>query len=399
MSDNSKMKVGVGMVKDLRNPKSTAFQAATEAVEDLSGNKPDIFFVFSSVAYNQKAVLEGVNQVADGTMVVGCSAAGEISPQASDHESVVVMAMSAPKMNFSVGKSNGVSKDSFKAGADAAKATLKAAGKKKFDLFIMIADGMTGNGADIVKGVQSVLGENFPIIGGSAGDDYRFEKTYEYFGDKVLTDSVIGIGLSGDFKFGFGIRHGWEPVGLPMTVTEAEGTVIKKIDGKPALKVYEDYFQREASELIEQPLARMAYTYPLGVAVEGSDELLIRDPVVANKKGEITMASETPKGSIVRLMIGDQDNAKNAADWAANRAKEQLGKATPKCAIMFNCMARKKLFGMKCHEENALVSSIIGKDVPIIGFYTYGEKGPLLGKIGTPAYFHNETMTMLLLGD
>ena len=73
----------------------------------------------------------------------------------------------------------------------------------------------------------------------------------------------------------------------------------------------------------------MAYTYPLGMAVEGSDELLIRDPVVANEKGEITLAAKIPEGSFIRLMIGDRDRAIGAAKWAAERAKEQLDGATP----------------------------------------------------------------------
>jgi len=35
----------------------------------------------------------------------------------------------------------------------------------------------------------------------------------------------------------------------------------------------------------------------------------------------------------------------------------------------------------------------------MLGFYTYGEQGPLLGKKNTPAYFHNETMTLVVIGE
>ncbi|TSD03965.1 MAG: hypothetical protein Greene071421_510, partial [Parcubacteria group bacterium Greene0714_21] len=49
--------------------------------------------------------------------------------------------------------------------------------------------------------------------------------------------------------------------------------------------------------------------------------------------------------------------------------------------------------------ENQTVLGVIGKDVPMVGFYTYGEQGPLLGKKGTPAYFHNETMTLVVVGE
>jgi hypothetical protein len=292
-----------------------------------------------------------------------------------------------------------VAKDSFGAGEAAAKDVIAKMKGKKPNLFIMLPDGMTGNGAAIVEGVKSVLGENAPIIGGSLGDDYRFEKTFEYYQDEVLSDAIVGVGLYGDFAYGFGIKHGWEPVGLPLKVTKAEGVMLKEVDGKPALRVYEDYFGRDVSELVKEPLARMAYTYPIGVAIEGSDELLIRDPVIANEKGEITMAAAIPEGTTIRLMIGDRDKAIAAAKEAAKVALDQLQGAAPRFILMFNCMARNRLLGVRCHEENQGVLGTIDKNIPMLGFYTYGEQGPLFGKKEAPAYFHNETMTLVVVGE
>ena len=143
----------------------------------------------------------------------------------------------------------------------------------------------------------------------------------------------------------------------------------------------------------------MAYTYPLGMSVEGSDELLIRDPVIANDKGEITLAGEIPEGTTIRLMIGDRDKAIAAAKDAATTALSQLEGTKPQIIIMFNCMARNRLLGVRCHEENEGVQGVIGESAKMIGFYTYGEQGPLLGKKNTKTYFHNETMTMLVLGE
>jgi hypothetical protein len=188
-------------------------------------------------------------------------------------------------------------------------------------------------------------------------------------------------------------------VGLPLKVTKSEGAVLKELDGKPALKIYEDYFGKEAEELVREPIARMAYTYPLGMSVEGSDELLIRDPVIANEKGEITLAGEIPQGSTIRLMIGDRDKAIAAAKDAAQTAVSELNGKKPQIIIMFNCMARNRLLGVRCHEENEAVQNVIGAGAKMIGFYTYGEQGPLLGKKGTKTHFHNETMNLVVLGD
>ncbi len=392
------IKAAVGAQQNIADARKAAALAVREAITKL-GRKPDILFVFSSIKYDQEELIAGAKSEAGGAPIVGGTAAGEITSWVSLYDAVNVMAIASDQIKFHVGCGSGVSKDSFKAGAEAAQNVIVANDNAKPDLFIMIPDGMTGNGAAIVEGAKSILGQNFPIIGGSTGDDYLFKKTFEYCNGTLLTDSVVGIGISGNFSYGFGVRHGWEPVGLPLTVTKSEGVTLKEINHEPALKVYQDYFGKSASDLIKQPLARMAYTYPLGIAVPGSDELLIRDPVVANEKGEITMAAAIPEGTPIRLMIGDRDAAIRAAKTAAEIARDELGGRPLRFAIMFNCMARNKLLGVRCNDENKEVQAALGVDVPMIGFYTYGEQGPLLGKKGTPAYFHNETMTMLVVGE
>lgn len=393
------IKAGVGLSQNLNDYKKAGFEAASQAIEMLEGNEPSILFAFSSIKYDQKEVLKGIRESAPRAIVVGGSAAGEITGWVTVFDGVNVLAVSSDTIEFVTGIGEGVSQDSFKAGALAAEATVKNAGGRKPDLFIMFPDGMTGNGAAIVEGAKSVLGETIPLIGGSLGDDYLFKKTFEYHQDEVLSDAVVGVGFYGDFAYGFGIKHGWEPVGLPLKVTKADGVKLQEVDGKPALTIYEEYFGKEAGELVKEPLARMAYTYPIGVAVEGSDELLIRDPVIANEQGEISMAAAIPQGTTIRLMIGDREKAIAAAKTAAGVARDQLEGAEPKFILMFNCMARNKLLGVRCHEENNEVSETIGASVPMAGFYTYGEQGPLLGKKGTPAYFHNETMTLLVVGE
>ena len=393
------IKATIGLSQNTADSHAAAYEAAKEALKRLGDNKPNILFVFSSIQYDQKKVLAGTRSAVPDTPVVGGSAAGEITSWATVFDGVNVMAIATDQITFTIGCGTGVSKDSFKAGAMAAESVIKNNNGKKPSLFIMLPDGMTGNGAAIVEGVKSILGEDFPIIGGSTGDDYLFKKTYEYCGDTVISDAVVGVGLTGNFSFGFGIRHGWKPIGLPLRVTKTNGVILQEIDNKPALNVYEESFGKDASELISEPLARMAYTYPLGLAVKGSDELLIRDPVIANEKGEITMAAAIPEGTTIRLMMADSDTAIRAAKTAAEIALGQLEGRSARFILMFNCMARNKLLGVRCNEENQIVQNAIGPDVPMIGFYTYGEQGPLLGKKGTPAYFHNETMTLLVVGE
>ncbi|MDI6592132.1 MAG: FIST N-terminal domain-containing protein [Patescibacteria group bacterium] len=391
------IKAGVGRSNN-PDPIKAGAEAAEEALSQTD-NKADLMIVFSTVAYDQKKMLEGVRSVSKKIPLVGCSDSGEITTEGPVSKHVAVMALNTD-IQFTIGVGKGTDKDSFKAGKEAAEEVKKKA-KEPISLFLMFLDGLAENGAAAVRGVQEVFGKNFPIMGGSAGDDFLFKKTYEYCNDQVLTNAMIGIGLSGKFSFGVGVKHGWEPIGLPMKVTKARGGKLIEVNNRPALSIYEDYFGKKAEELIKEPIARMAYTYPLGMSVEGSPELLIRDVVIANKKGEITCAAEISEGSEIRLMLGGPDKAIQAAKEAAEGALAQLKEAKPKAIFVFDCMARNKLLGPRIGEEIEAIQNVLGKEVPLIGFYTYGEQAPLGGKLGPECFsvFHNETMTLMVLGE
>ena len=391
------IKTGEGRSNNL-NATKAGEEACKQALSQTS-DKADLIVVFSTVAFDQKKMLDGVRSVSKEIPLVGCSTSGEITDQGSVLKHVAVMALSSDVIDFTIGINEGTDKDSQKTGEIVAK-KIKEKAKQDVSLFMMFLDGLAENGAAAVRGVQEIFGKNFPIIGGSAGDDFLFQKTYQYYNDQVFTNSMVGVGLSGKFSFGIGVKHGWEPIGLPMKVTKAKGGRLIEIDNRPALSIYEDYFGKKAEELIKEPIAKMAYTYPLGMSVKASSEFLLRDVVIANEKKEITCAAEIPEGSEIRLMLGDQDKAIAAAKEAAKMALSQIN-GDPKAVFVFNCIARRKLLGARAGEEIEAVQDILGKNIPLIGFYTYGEQSPLEGKLGKEcqSVFHNETIVLLILGE
>lgn len=391
--------VAVGYGEDSFVAGATACQ---DAFAHLQGKKASAVIVFASVKYNQEEVLKGVRSVSGSTLLVGSSTAGEITTQGPVRQnSVVVMTLASDDIQFFAAKGGPVSAGPRAAGKAAAEAVQALAGGK-LKTFVMLPDVLNGNGADIVRGVLDALGDHFPVVGGASGDDFQFKKTYQYLNDQVHTDSVVGLGLTGEFKIGIGVKHGWIPVGAPMQVTKSNGSVLHEVDGKPAIKVYEDYFgEKEAAVLKTETLAKLAITYPLGIQAAGNDELLIRDPITVDQHGSITCAAEIPEGSTVRLMIGSTEEAVKVAREAAQTALKQLEGAAPQAIIIFNCIARNKLFGERSGEEINAIQEVLGRDVPLIGFYTYGEQAPLGGEVKNiekcnPA-FHNETVVITVL--
>jgi len=391
-------KSGVGL-SNSRDSHQAGLEACNLAIQKMGDDKPDLLIAFSSVDLNQEEVVKGINEAGRGAPLIGCSDAGEITNQGPNKGGIAVMALKSDSINFICGTGGQVSVGAREAGMQLAN-DISQKSQEKISAIIVLSDVLKGNGADIVRGIQDVMGKDFLIVGGAAGDDFKFKETFAYYLDAVLSSSIVGVGFSGTFSIGIGVRHGWTSVGLPRKATKSKGAILEELDGKPAISIYEEYFGKKAEELRSEPLATLAITYPLGISVEGNDELLIRAPITVDEKGAITCAAEIPEGSEVRLMIGSKEDAISAAKYAAQKAISQLGNAVPKAALMFNCIARNKLFGQDASEEIVAVQSILGMNVPLIGFYTYGEQAPLGGNMEHPfSCFHNETAVILLIGE
>lgn len=395
--------VGVGLSEG-EDSYVVGVNACQQAVTNMGGGTPDAVILFSSVKYDQEKVNAGVRSVSGDALLVGSSTAGEITTHGpSAKHSVVVMAIHSDTTKFYAGLGENIAENPFEAGRHAAENT-KTQSTEPLKAFMMLSDVLVGNGADIVRGVLASLGEHFPVVGGASGDDFKFEKTYQHLNDKVYSGVVVGFGWVGDFAIGIGVKHGWVPVGTPKKVTKSSGSIVHELDGKPAISIYDEYFgEKEAAQLRSETLAKLAITYPLGMRVEGSDEMLIRDPLTVDEHGSITCAGEFPENSSVQLMMGSRDEAIKVAGQAAQNAVEQLDGATPKAVIIFNCIARSKLFGDRSGDEIREIQKAIGEDVPLIGFYTYGEQAPLGGEVRNiekcnPA-FHNETVVIAVIGE
>jgi hypothetical protein len=101
---------------------------------------------------------------------------------------------------------------------------------------------------------------------------------------------------------------------------------------------------------------------------------------------------------MVRITVADRSAILEGCKESISRAFADYphGK-TPAAALIFSCAARKLLLGTHTGEEIGIVESVIGPQIPVGGFYGYGEIGPLDTK-DPASKFHNETFVSLILG-
>ena len=98
-------------------------------------------------------------------------------------------------------------------------------------------------------------------------------RTFQLYGDRVLTDTVVAAGIASDAPLGIGVRHGWRRVGEPMLVTAGAGNRVHSLDDRPALDAYLERLGVVAPGNGDQEwLARLVLTHPLGLGRPGGEE-------------------------------------------------------------------------------------------------------------------------------
>jgi hypothetical protein len=101
---------------------------------------------------------------------------------------------------------------------------------------------------------------------------------------------------------------------------------------------------------------------------------------------------------MVRITVADRGNILDGCRASIKKdfAGYPHGKK-PDAALFFSCASRRDLLGTRTKEEFGIIGSVIGDEVPVCGFYGYGEIGPR-DRSDEASRFHNETFVSLIIG-
>jgi hypothetical protein len=384
------IKAGIGKNKTPDSFKA-GIEAAQEAIKDLRGEKPDLILVTVSKNFDPQKAIEGIrNIIPEAPLAGGSPGWGSITNKGVEDEGVVVMALSFEKIKIGVEYAEGVIEDPQKAGEILGKKLLKKGTPPKFlVIFTAVVGGMPAD--PFLSSLKKKLGNNLDVIGGGTGDEMILKSSgYQFCNEKVLTKSIVGVGFWGDFSVSLKARHGWEPLGIPMRVTKGKNNLVSEIDGRPAIEIFKKYFSEEE---IKDPNffsgKGEGFLYPLGIISEGK-EIVIRQIIGSTEKGELICANFLPQKATIRLMQAQVDKISETAKEVGNYISSQLGIKEPQLIFIFDCVTRRALLIPDYQKEINSFKEIVG-DVPIFGYYSYGE---ICSEKGEKEWlFHNETFT------
>lgn len=387
-----------GLSKNFNDSKQAGVEAAKQALGSLGG-EPIMAMIFASTVFNYQEVLSGVMEVIGEVPVVGCSSAGVITNEGVHEQTVSVLLATGDSIEFTPIKIENISADMNEAGVKFGQAIDKVKGAK---LAFIFSDALSGNGTALVRGVMSVVGSNFPLVGGAAADDMHFKETVQFHNQEVLTNAAVGMVVSGEVRFAVGADHGWQPIGNTRTVTKAQGTTLYELDNKPAFEIYQDYFGDRASDF-KQALSLAAVSYPLGMKDDGAETYMIRVPLKVNDDGSIVCGAELIEGNVVSLMIGTTSSAMGAAKETTEKLSKKTADVKPRMVFISNCVARKVLYGERLKEEIENIHQLVGTEATIFGFYSYGQIAPLKHEVKNVATcdpgFYEQSISVTMLGE
>ncbi len=357
----------------------------------LAGRVPQAGLLYCTIELEHEALVQAIDEAWPGIALIGCTTDGEFTSRLGfREESAALVLLGSDTVDITAGLGRNVSKD---IGGACAQAIAMASAKtdKPPGLCITLPESLTTSAQQIVESLRQALGPDVPLLGGTAGDAFRLTGTRQFCGREVCSDSVPVLLFSGPLVYSVAVASGWRPMGEPGLVTRSNVSLVHEIDGRPAIEFYRQHLGAQAFPGPENPLAVLN---ELGAVacLRATAETMIREGGAINYLGDVR------EGAMVQITIADRAAILDGCRESISRAFADYphGKA-PAVALLFSCAARKLLLGTHTDREIGIVQSVIGSQIPVCGFYGYGEIGPLDTK-DPAAKFHNETFISLILG-
>ncbi len=381
----------VGHSEDPDTPEAVN-EIREQCEQRLAGHQPSAGVLFAAIDYDYEELLAAVNEFWPGLELIGCSTDGETSSDIGFMEdSVVLILFASDTIEIKAGVGEGLSEDSDAACFEAVKMARSKTTKKEA-MCLALPDALSNSGQHIVDCLVSELGKDVPVIGGTAGDQWRLQKTYQFYGKQVLSDSVPVLLFSGPLELSFSLGLGCISMGDKATVTKSEGATLLEIDSEPAANFYKKMLGENTTRATEIPLAVLDKNGEIDYLRTPATDF---DPVT----GSVPMFADIREGSIVKPVMLNTE-ALLASCTEAGQAVEAgySSRKPPSAALVFSCAGRKILLGTRTVEEQKRLAGVMDHAVPTAGFYTYGEICPSVS-VEEGAKFHNHTIVVALLGE
>jgi hypothetical protein len=374
-------------------PESQA--AGREAVRAALGGRTatanDVVILFTSGEYDIDELFRAASGEAAPASVVGCTSTGAFTHDTLVQDGCVAALLRGDETSYGVCH---VERDESAIGESARYAAQtardRAGDRHPHSVLLLLADGLTPDQREIARGAYEVTTAMIPFVGGAAADDLHWARTYTFGEGRSLTNGILAVWINSARPMGVSVDHGWRPVGKPMLVTRASGTIVHELDGTPALNAYLAE-QGDGLNPTETDFFRKVMHSPVGCPNARARYDVRQLHAFLPEGGGINFNTGVSEQSILQVMSSDDEMLIDGARRAAQEAVHALGDE-PRLLLVFSCGSRVPLLGERVGDEVAAICSGL-EGVSVCGFFTYGEFARTTGSSGV----HNASVAILAL--
>lgn len=346
---------------------------AKKAVLDLIQTK--VAFIFSSVKYDQKNLLDGAKEVLGSAPIIGCTSNGGILVPdgyiTSNNGFAGILAIGDPDTAVGVAGSAKMLTARETGRKVAIEAMNKVGTTFSPSYFFMIAN--PGEEEEYAKGIQDVIGD-VPMFGGSSADDDLTGKWKIFTNDGIFSEGVAVAFFYTNKKIMNEYTGKYHETVNSGVITKIEGKrTLKEIDGIPAMKKYAEWTGLKTRELMGDKILTASILKPMGVKTPTGNVTLIRHPMAGNADYSINLGNDLSVNTAVIQMQATLDELIEAPKLTLRKLKSKLP-SEPAAYLFIHCGGRKIAIGDRINEVAKLVKEEAG-DVPYIMPFTFGEYG------------------------
>ncbi len=300
--------------------------------------------------------------------LVGCTTAGEITPNGYLSGSLTGMSVSSEEFEVVTSCIDNLDTFGFAQGAETTRemlSSLRQAGKEPAannTFGFMLIDGLSLCEEIMVSSFHGGLGD-IPLFGGSAGDGTDFGKTFIYHGGEFREGRAVFSLIYTSLPFMvFKSEHftATEDM-LVVTAANVKYRIVHEFNAEPAA----DEYARLLGMSVEQLNPAVFATHPVVIRISGQN--FVRSIQKVNPDNSLTFYCAIDKGVVMRIAKGG--NLLDDMQQTFDKIHQKIG--PPQIVISCDCILRR----LEIEETG------IGQDVNrlavannMIGFSTYGEQ-------------------------
>lgn len=358
---------------DLMKSALTTSQQVEKAVEEIAAQlhrDPALVLFFASTAYDFEQLTEVFYTKYPNAQVVGVTTTGEVGPQGFNTHSLSAQSYSTAFGKVSTFLMQDIEKypifdrQQLIEVAQSIGIQTTARDIHKQGLAYVFPVGLKAGEEKMLSVINSMFTyDGFPIFGGTAGDDAKFDVTKVSINGKISTTGGATVFMKPNVDFSIYKENIFESTGhrVKITKADAEKRIVYEMNNRPAAQVYAELIGTTVSNLSSQ----LSF-HPLGRKF--NDDFLIASPFEALPDGSVSFYCQVYEGANVEIL-----KPKDAvAEMKHTLIDFQQRFTQLEGVLACNCILRKLQF------ENERLFPALNEELKklpnLCGFSSYGEQ-------------------------